>query len=291
MKYLRKFNESNGFLSNEEEIISYLGKLSAARERLPEEKFYPELVTVHPDGTVDYNGNLVFRHFNRRETKLRIQLGNIFGNFIINESSFTTLEGFPKYVRDDFACQGTDITNLVGAPEIIGGSCHFSNSSNLTSLEGIPKSVGGRTWFFNCQNLWDVAWVRDSPMNDIVWGRTPVNDLESIFRRDFKDSLDYNYIRPMKESKRNQFRESTLATVNIYRFRQALDEFIPGSSIHYGSHPFGKQTRQGYFTSLSEKTKDGIERTNILPLFTSNQLDFSDNDGNKIDCESIENYI
>ena len=56
---------------------------------------------------------------------------------------FTTLNGCPKIVHNDFTIEHTAIKNLKGGPERVGRKYEVENNENLTSLEGFPIVFDG----------------------------------------------------------------------------------------------------------------------------------------------------
>ena len=175
MKYLKSFNESTQFETDEESILKLLTEI--APWHLAENIDLKERVRIHPDGTVDViEGSIVidiskvlkyphFREFNieAHSTKLPIKFGYVEKSFAIHEypdleslegcphtcknfqiykmNSITSLKGGPKNVQLHYRVNGTSITSLIGSPEIVGGWFDVEDTL-ITSLEGCPRQVG-----------------------------------------------------------------------------------------------------------------------------------------------------
>lgn len=96
--------------------------------------------TINDDGTISIHS--IFNISDPTITKLPFKIKEIDGNVnILNCSSLTSLEGFPKMMKGDlsvFNCE--NITSLHGLPEMIVGSLHLKGL-NIQNLFGSPKSV------------------------------------------------------------------------------------------------------------------------------------------------------
>lgn len=156
MKYIKSFLESretsSGFLTNREEILKVLWQIKVDLDK----------VTIHPDGSVDVDGDVEI--WNQDWEKLPIKFGKT-GPFWINSTplttldgcphtcsgfwisnlKITTLEGGPKHVHGDYGFGQCLITSLIGAPEKVTGKFDCSYSP-IKTLDGSPRLVGS----FNC---------------------------------------------------------------------------------------------------------------------------------------------
>ena len=102
--------------------------------------------TIHPDGTVDVDGDVDLR--NLKGTSLPVQFGKVRGDFDYDRTKITSLKGAPQAVGGGFYCGNTPITSLKGAPQSVG-SDFYCHNTKITSLEGAPQYVGGD---FGCSN-------------------------------------------------------------------------------------------------------------------------------------------
>lgn len=141
MRYLKYFRESNSESPDTEEIV-----------RICEEwKITPS--KIHPDGTVDVNGNVNLDSFSCTQLhgvktnlyKLPIKFGVIGGDFYSTfHEKISTLEGFPHTVHGSFKflTKSKKFVNLIGGPRYVGGAYDISNCK-ITSLEGMAEYIGG----------------------------------------------------------------------------------------------------------------------------------------------------
>lgn len=138
----------------------------------------------------------------------------------------TSLVGAPETISGMFHCPESAITDLVGLPQRLDGSLHILRNLELTSLEGIPKFVNGNIDARGCWNLWDPTPLKDcNYTGQLRIHNTPLESLLFVFGGDgnqFKESLDYNYIRgPIISNVTGKYH----GTINLFRFKEALDEF------------------------------------------------------------------
>lgn len=164
--------------------------------------------------------------------------------FIIEGTRVTSLQGGPEEVVNYF-CERTLIENFIGLPttvkRLVANYCH-----RLTSLEGLPKFVEQiylNSFEGNLPRLWDPTPLKDcqfqtfflrtatggtrptgSPLAHLIEAFNPdlknymsqlgVEEKKQVMQN-FRDSLDYNYIRG--DAKKPQ--------INLFRFKEALAEF------------------------------------------------------------------
>ena len=131
--------------------------------------------TINPDGTVDVDGNvdLGAEPSLLISKRLPIKFGKVSGNFSCSDNQLTSLDGSPTTVGGHFYCSNNLLTTLEGGPKEVGGN-FFCSHNLLTSLEGCPSEFK----YIYCK------W---NPMDKIYY----------IFGsfKEYKDSLDYNYLR------------------------------------------------------------------------------------------------
>ena len=187
-------------------------------------------------------------------TELPITIRNVKGIFLCQSRYFESLEGFPRYVSKSFSilqcnlitslegcpeevganfyCSGTSITDLKGAPRMVGGfDCR--ECELLTSLEGLPKIIGSDLRmprfasinFENCPNLIFPTDLRDCQLtleNGNEFKGTPLHIFQTIFGslKTFQESLDYNYFKGTM-----QVGSEVHPTIDLFRFKEALSEF------------------------------------------------------------------
>lgn len=129
-EYLKKYNipESifkHGGLSPERIIIS---KIDGT-------------YTIGEDGRYIVKGDVEFRRW--QEEKLPIKFALVSGDFRMDESKITSLEGCPERVGGKFDledCQA--LTSLQGGPKIVRGGYSIEGCKKITSLVGGPEQVG-----------------------------------------------------------------------------------------------------------------------------------------------------
>lgn len=245
MRYLKKFNESNGGFSTDEMSI---------RDFLDHKLNLIDNYKINPDGTVDVDGNVTYFVFSLDLDYIPIQFGYVRGSFQMSDHRIRSLVGCPRFVGGDFNVMlMSKITSLEGSPEEVGGGFYCSNTGitdlkggpkrvdkffaseceNLTSLEGIPKFIQRNMSFKNCHNLWYPGDLRDSQIGEfsdrgLEFGFTPLGMLLTAFSIDkdgpkdlknFQNSLDYNYLKPPMTWYGKEF-----PTIDLFKFREALDE-------------------------------------------------------------------
>lgn len=179
------------------------------------------LVTLHPssfhitkDGIVDYVGDLYLRGFGH--DYIPVKFGTVTGDFSV--SNINSLHGCPHTVGGNFRCSRSNITNLNGGPRVVGETYYLTFNNFLTSLEGAPEQVD-HLRISKCYELIDPRHFKNINIKG-AWSlsETHLHELVKIFRGNFKDSLDYNYIRDYHGM-------IGYMGVNLFRFKEALHEF------------------------------------------------------------------
>lgn len=143
MKYLNNYtnfrlNENAGFLTDRDQILKKLEEMIGPSERIGGPPFQSELATVHPDGTVDYEGYISIRS-SPKMTKLPIKFGKVH-YFHCGGVGLTTLLGCPEEVGY-FGVGNNKLTDLEGFPKIVHNDINLS-FNNLTTLEGLNYKKG-----------------------------------------------------------------------------------------------------------------------------------------------------
>jgi hypothetical protein len=93
---------------------------------------------VNEDGTVNVDDMVVI--YNKNITHIPINFGVVGGDFFINDTCITSLQGAPRIVGGDFVCSDNHLTSLSGGPEKVGGNYNCGHNF-LHSLEGSPKII------------------------------------------------------------------------------------------------------------------------------------------------------
>lgn len=179
------------------------------------------LVTLNPSsfhitegGIVDYVGDLYLRGFGHDH--IPVKFGYVTGDFSV--SNINSLHGCPHTVGGNFRCSRSGIRNLVGGPREVGETYYLSFNNSLTSLEGGPQKVGSLK-ISKCHELNDPRHLKEIQI-DGSWylSETAATGLIKIFGDNFRDSLDYNYIR-------DYHGKIGYMGINLFRFKEALSEF------------------------------------------------------------------
>ena len=156
MRYLKRFNESTTFITDNNQIQEICNGLSLRGYQ------------IRNDGTVDIVGeqetNLDFTFINAQreyegktlicQGRLPFKFGSVQGGFsyggrFSKDKKLTTLEGSPDSCGYYFISH-MDITNLEGSPDFIDTGFYISHCDKLTSLKGSPTHVGGDYLLNNC---------------------------------------------------------------------------------------------------------------------------------------------
>ena len=147
---LEKFglNGNNIVVATEPVIVSKRKTeyIKATKDNLKKYNLDSSKVTINPDGSIDYSGNVDLRERNLKE--IPFKFNKVGGSFWCYDNQLTTLEGSPQEVGGDFDCDDNSLTSLEGSPKKVGG--YFSCEKNqLTTLEFATQEVGGG---FYCRN-------------------------------------------------------------------------------------------------------------------------------------------
>lgn len=138
MRYIKSFNEANksikgGFPTDPKKIRKICDKYGIEPSR------------IHPDGTVDFLGDVYFNeqeeYFNMK--KLPLKFGTVEGEFHIHGSNLRSLEGCPEYCESFLVGCLEKITSMVGGPKYVTGDYILQDCGSIKSLEGMPHFVGG----------------------------------------------------------------------------------------------------------------------------------------------------
>jgi hypothetical protein len=111
------------FLTDHNEIADWL----AVHFNLSQADF-----TINNDGSVNsmgYNGSVEIFD----ELLVRFDAA---GSFEVTNCPITSLDGFPKFVKERFVLRSSLVTSLKGFPQYVGKSCRIQNNYNLT-FEGL----------------------------------------------------------------------------------------------------------------------------------------------------------
>lgn len=166
-------------------------------------------------------------------------------SFVVTDVPITSLQGSPRNVNRNFYIKNCKITDLTGGPEELEGIYRIEDCP-VISLKGAPKRVGDgfkvvcNRGGFDRNNYWvkkgvsnifDVKEIRDIKIEGyLVLDGNPIDLILDVFEwhaqtndsgfekegeQIFLDSLDYNYIRGTSENPQ----------INLFRFKEALDEF------------------------------------------------------------------
>lgn len=155
------------------------------------------------------------------------------GLYDVTSCKLTSLVGAPEEVQK-FVCSDNQLTDLVGSPVSVTADFKCTYNSKLTSLKGCPRYIGDEFNIDNCKNLWDPSDFRDCQVAEgkfMYSGGLPLALLMNLFNTDadFKNSLDYNYIKGPDK-------------IDLFKFKEALDEIgidyeremESASGRHYG---------------------------------------------------------
>ena len=84
-------------------------------------------------------------------------LKKIKGEFWVDNTSLTSLEGIPEGMKLLYLPNGYELQSFKGLNEVYGetfnGTIHIKNLKNLTSLEGLPKKINGNLILHGVDNL------------------------------------------------------------------------------------------------------------------------------------------
>lgn len=166
MKYLKRFNESVSFITDYDEIMATLDRI--LDQSWTRNRGWRERVTIHPDGVVDMEGDLIVSHV---MNNIPIKFGHVSGSVTVmcsglkslhgcptecehfnltGRSNVKDLKGGPQFVSRIYYVPRS-VTSLEGSPISLEGSFDASGCNHITSLEGGPKEVGG---CYSCGGTW-----------------------------------------------------------------------------------------------------------------------------------------
>jgi hypothetical protein len=81
-------------------------------------------------------------------------------------STFKSLKGCPKFVRDTFSIWHNLIVNLEGAPQIIGNDFNLCEISEIENFKGGPRQVGGDFYVTGAVSLTSLTGLPDEIHGD-----------------------------------------------------------------------------------------------------------------------------
>jgi hypothetical protein len=119
-------------------------------------------ISINANGSVDIAGNCHARKSLQALKSLPLKFNAIAGDFLIDHSDLTSLQGGPETVGGTFNCYENKLTSLQGCPNHVGkdficssnkliilsdkkfiiGGGFYCNTNSLTSLGGGPAVVG-----------------------------------------------------------------------------------------------------------------------------------------------------
>lgn len=187
------------------------------------------------------------------------------GLFDCSFNPLKSFEGCPKRVGS-FEGSRTGVTNLVGSPEFVDGE-YTVNEGNLESIEGVPKVCTKLNLRGSGYKSYDPRLLAGVNCEYVILDlEDPIQDLINLFNPDFnwtrygslalskkievyknfKDSLDYNYIRGNVPDLK----------INLFRLKEALAEF--GMNV-----PEGFDTMASY-ELINENGEEVNFRGNLL---------------------------
>lgn len=74
---------------------------------------------------------------------LHFKFAHVSGNFLASYAGLTSLEGLPDRVEGELSLSGSQVKNLIHAPNHVGKDLVIEHMPYLESLEGFPAYVGG----------------------------------------------------------------------------------------------------------------------------------------------------
>jgi hypothetical protein len=113
-------------------------------EGTPEE--YSNGYSIGENGKINVAGNVILALGG--EESLPVNFGEITGDFICFGNKLTNLKGAPDIVGGNFICCDNQLTSLVGAPAYVVGDFACCNNQ-LTSVNGVSENTFGN---FICVN-------------------------------------------------------------------------------------------------------------------------------------------
>jgi len=89
------------------------------KENLKKYNLDSSKVTINPDGSIDYSGNVNLSYKGLKE--IPFKFNKVGGDFDCRSNQLTTLEGSPVEVGRWFDCGNNSLTTLEFAPKKVGG--------------------------------------------------------------------------------------------------------------------------------------------------------------------------
>lgn len=175
MIYLKKFNEAFNRIPTVDEVLDFCSKSNHGT------RFSSDSVQINEDGSVDM---LVDAVDLINAPKLTFQFGRFHGHFVVMNSEFKSLDGFPHTVDGEFQLVNCQTTSLVGGPQFVGGSFDIQRLPFLTSLEGAPKTIGDGLWIYRCpitslkgcpEVINREVYINDTKIKNMIGGPKVVN--------------------------------------------------------------------------------------------------------------------
>lgn len=148
---------------------------------------YKTYFHINNDLTIDIDS---FGYIGRGNFPEYIQFNKCNGDFFVSNSSITSLKGCPRWVGEDFACNGNLLKTLEGGPEHVEMD-YYCTGCGLKTLKGSPSYVGRD---FRCTNN-NIKSLKDGPRyvgyiyfctknpiseNEIKWAKSHV-DFEKMY--------------------------------------------------------------------------------------------------------------
>lgn len=149
---------------------------------------------------VNINGSITFKSTCEKIPTNLFKFGIVTGTVNCSRTKFKTLEGMPKDVKGEFACDNcSKLTSLKGAPEKVGLEFSCTNCPLLTSLEGAPKEVDG----FNCGSCFSLKNLKGAPEKCNYFDCSSCKSLTSLEGMKVKklDVFDCSYCFSLKNLK------------------------------------------------------------------------------------------
>lgn len=104
----------------------------------------PKLIKFNGDGSIDYQGNVIFDATMIKDHKIPVKFRRVSGGFICVGCSLKSLENAPEYVGDIFDCSYNRLTSLKGGPSVVKGQ-YRARYNHLKTVAGFPKELGNNT--------------------------------------------------------------------------------------------------------------------------------------------------
>lgn len=128
------------------------------------------------------------------------------GALYLDHSDITSLEGSPISITGDFDIASTNIKNLVGGPETVGGYYRL-NYSTVESLKGIAKEIKLSLQIKGCTDLKNIKDLWNCQVSKIIYDDTTTNpNMSEIYEAvelmmKYKLAGSKNYMEVMKAAR------------------------------------------------------------------------------------------